>query len=859
MGKTKEPKTSNEHAENAAVIDPLVRLAMELAHSEVLPHLPPSWIADIEGRTRVALALVLAAKSEETSAGLKGNDGLKWGNPAYHKYLNFNQMTYWLLKGAKGVTAQDLERLIDWCRTPKHQLYQHGGAEVIVAAADKIGPDGLTEKIQAWMRQCVEESSSEETQNLNLLAKIRKLSGESGTLVPDTEEPLTDHIRAFLGKLKGEESRKWNAVMQCVLSCSGSSPTAKWLKGAADAARSLGPSVMQAEVTQWLMLAEQPRPVGRFSHPAAGVEYVFTYFTSDLLRGVCWMLSLCSNANAARALSRMAVSAYRKVPGLGPRAVKVGNAAVGALGNMPGREALGQLAMLSVKVKFGTAQRLIDKALAAAAERENLPLQEIAELAVPAYGMTEVGRRVEELAGHRVEIVIHEGAPELRVFKPDGKEIKSVPAKIKQECAEDLKELKGVMKDIAAMLPAQRNRIDQLFTQDKVWPLAVWRERYLDHPLVGVIARRLIWNIEDGRKGGAARAVCWLESAGGLVDVDGTKIGPVAEDAVVRLWHPLGEKVETVRAWRAFFEERRIKQPFKQAHREVYLLTDAERRTNVYSNRYAAHVLKQHQFNALCALRGWKVRLRLMVDGDFPPPSRELPAFGLRAEYWVEGAGDEYGTDTNESGAYNLVTTDQVRFYRIGAPQARAHAFGGGYGIERGPGGQTPTEAMPLSEVPAIVLSEILRDVDLFVGVTSVANNPNWQDGGPNEIHRAYWWDYGFAELSGTGQSRKEFLERLLPRLEIAEQTKIVDRFLHVRGKIRPYKIHLGSGNILMEPNDEYLCIVPNSRQESANDMFLPFEGDRVLSIILSKAFMLADDDQITDPTITSQIRRGRH
>jgi hypothetical protein len=34
----------------------------------------------------------------------------------------------------------------------------------------------------------------------------------------------------------------------------------------------------------------------------------------------------------------------------------------------------------------------------------------------------------------------------------------------------------------------------------------------------------------------------------------------------------------------------------------------------------------------------------------------------------------------------------------------------------------------------------------------------------------------------------------------------------------------------------------------------LPFEGDRVLSIILSKAFLLADDRKITDPTITRQL-----
>ena len=94
-----------------------------------------------------------------------------------------------------------------------------------------------------------------------------------------------------------------------------------------------------------------------------------------------------------------------------------------------------------------------------------------------------------------------------------------------------------------------------------------------------------------------------------------------------------------------------------------------------------------------------------------------------------------------------------------------------------------------------------------------------------------------------------------MPRLKIAERCTFSDRFLIVRGDKRTYKIHLGSGNILMEPNDAYLCIVPGqSVHKGANDVFLPFEGDRTLSIILSKAFLLAEDTKIKDATILSQI-----
>ncbi|MEX1094530.1 MAG: hypothetical protein WED34_00685 [Planctomycetales bacterium] len=49
----------------------------------------------------------------------------------------------------------------------------------------------------------------------------------------------------------------------------------------------------------------------------------------------------------------------------------------------------------------------------------------------------------------------------------------------------------------------------------------------------------------------------------------------------------------------------------------------------------------------------------------------------------------------------------------------------------------------------------------------------------------------------------------------------------------------------------------PLSRtQVHSGGMHLPFEGDRTLSIILSKAFLLAEDAKIDDPTITRQLRR---
>jgi hypothetical protein len=58
-----------------------------------------------------------------------------------------------------------------------------------------------------------------------------------------------------------------------------------------------------------------------------------------------------------------------------------------------------------------------------------------------------------------------------------------------------------------------------------------------------------------------------------------------------------------------------------------------------------------------------------------------------------------------------------------------------------------------------------------------------------------------------------------------------------------------------MEPNNQYLCIVPGrGNAGESGSLFLPFEGDTMLAVILSKAFLLAADTKITDATITRQI-----
>ncbi|GAA2153247.1 hypothetical protein GCM10009760_50750 [Kitasatospora kazusensis] len=632
------------------------------------------------------------------------------------------------------------------------------------------------------------------------------------------------------------------ALLRHATTATAAKPTRQWEQQARTLIEPIGADRVRAVLLPWLTL------VGRRTFELDRREYEsdvnssYDPYNANALRGVTWVLALLpAHPDTARALGTLVETSLRKVAGIGPRSPKVANAAVTALSRIDGGPALAELARLATRVTYKGTLKLLDTALRTRAEALGMSRAEIEELAVPAYGLTEVGRAEQQLGDVTAVLEVQGAKVVLGWRNSAGKAVKSVPAAVKRDHAEELKELKAAVKDIDKMLSAQSERLDRQFLADRTWPYAVWRERYLDHPLVGTLARRLLWTV-DGTTVGFAD--------GELRTLAGD---PVPEGAEVRLWHPVGHEPAEIVACRDWLERHGITQPFKQAHRELYLLTDAERATGTYSNRYAAHVLRQHQFNSLAAIRGWRNKLRLMVDDTAPPATRELPQWGLRAEYWIHGEGDGYGEDTTESGSYLRLTTDQVRFYPIDAAENSAHCSGGEYDMWLRDGA-APVESVPLADVPPLVLSEVLRDVDLFVGVASIGNDPTWQDGGPEGRFREYWTSYGFGELNQSAETRRATLERLVPRLAIADRCTIEGRFLHVKGERHTYKIHLGSGNILMTPNDQYLCIVPKAGPAAPQTGYLPFEGDRLLAVILSKAMMLADDTKITDPTILSQL-----
>ncbi|MFJ4472214.1 DUF4132 domain-containing protein [Streptomyces sp. NPDC089424] len=671
-------------------------------------------------------------------------------------------------------------------------------------------------------------------------------SQQLGPLVKRMTHPVLNPGEAWSDQALADISgldEVWQRLLAHSATATAARPSAKWERTARSLIDAVGPEALRQRALPWLSLVGRPRTQALVStYYGANPNDTLDPYNANALRGLTWLLALLpAHAETARTLGTLVETCLKKVQGLGPRNPKVANAAVNALARLDGEAALAELARLTTRVTYKGTLKLLDTALDTRAQALGLGRDEIEELAVPAYGLTAVGHARYTFGEATAELRVEGPRAVLNWRNAAGKPVKAVPAAVRRDHADELKELKAAVKDIDKMLTAQSERLDRQFLARRTWSYATWRERYLDHPLVGTLARRLLWTVDGTTVGFADGAPRTLTD------------DPVTEGTEVALWHPVDHEPAHVVAWRDWLERHRITQPFKQAHREVYLLTDAERATGTYSNRFAAHILRQHQFHSLAAIRGWRNKLRLCVDDEAPPATRELPQWGLRAEYWIEGEGEDHGVDTTESGSYLRLRTDQVRFYPIDAPENSAHCYGGEYRMWLRDGAD-PVGPLPLAGIPPLVLSEVLRDVDLFVGVASVGNDPTWQDGGPDGRFREYWTSYGFGELGQSAETRRALLARLIPRLAIADRCTLEGRFLQVKGERHTYRIHLGSGNILRSPNDQYLCIVPRSAAGTPQSGYLPYEGDRMLAVVLSKAMMLADDTKITDPTILSQL-----
>ncbi|MFD3456582.1 DUF4132 domain-containing protein [Streptomyces sp. NPDC058691] len=291
------------------------------------------------------------------------------------------------------------------------------------------------------------------------------------------------------------------------------------------------------------------------------------------------------------------------------------------------------------------------------------------EQAVPAYGLSGLGRGGWRLGGVSAELVVRGGKVAVGWRDAAGRAVRGVPACVRREQAGELGLLRAAVREIEEALGAQGARLEREFLRRRPWGYGDWRERCLDHPLVGTLARRLLWTV-DG--------VACAHTDGALRTLTGE---PVGGGVAVELWHPLGRDRAEIDAWRAELERHGIMQPFPQAYREVCA-----------AGPLTGRLLREDRFHAWAGALGWRY-----TPGDgghaLALATRDLPHWGVRAELPVEAVRYAGG-----------------RALALGA--LRWHPLG-------------------TAGVPPLVAGEVARDLGLLVdaaGIGRVAAPPGGRD-----------------------------------------------------------------------------------------------------------------------------------
>lgn len=345
--------------------------------------------------------------------------------------------------------------------------------------------------------------------------------------------------------------------------------------------------------------------------------------------------------------------------------------------------------------------------------------------------------------------------------------------------------------------------------------------RLIESPVAGPNAQSMIWKI-DG-KALLLHQGRWLRS-------DGTEAHPVPEQlgsARCTLWHPIEALPDSVAEWRGTLSSLQIEQAIKQAFRETYSIAESQGELENSTLRFAGMVLNQMQFGVLARRRGWTAELcRWNTPGILR--ARKAPHAGLSASFeYVEFHARELH---NRIGASHYITTGALEFWE-------------------------GDKIVPIREVAPRILSEIMRDVDFFVAVAGVGNDPEWNADSiqPDLFHQ--WLHLSLEQFLSSDAERAELLAAALKPLKIANQCKLERHFLVVEGTWNTYRIHFRSGSVFKSPADQYVCTGAWQTPPSLFGEILPFISDYFLMVLLEKAIFFAHDSEISDPAILRQIR----
>jgi hypothetical protein len=227
----------------------------------------------------------------------------------------------------------DVIALLDWANRQPHNYYR-GTPQMVGVVERYLEGHELTPALREQIGRLVarlEYEYSSVTETCEYQVRLRELGSlpkPSTSLVAG--EAWSDAAIDDVEATDGETRAAWVELLEVCQKASCSKPTSKWLKTANPLLEKIGFPGFKSAVSRWFSLVDRSRtqPIERYSEWEPDPNLLIHPLNADALKGLAWLCAGREDGEIPRALMALALSTYRKVPQIGPRCVKVGNACV---------------------------------------------------------------------------------------------------------------------------------------------------------------------------------------------------------------------------------------------------------------------------------------------------------------------------------------------------------------------------------------------------------------------------------------------------------------------------------------------------------------------------------------------------
>ncbi|RYU93476.1 DUF4132 domain-containing protein [Emticicia agri] len=625
--------------------------------------------------------------------------------------------------------------------------------------------------------------------------KANKLSEKTGQKIKNRflDDPNWVWFKnKYVDELNSKE--QWYEVMNVIVQCSGSKkPNTKWLAELKEVIETLGAEKYFKEL-QILM--------------AGSLKEDFWYDANfrGPLSGLLWSCTQLSPNDLSLSIVKMVIqSAYAKIPGIGPKSTATGNLGLEALVSSGKDEAFGLLVIMHNKTKYNNFARALEKSIDKFKATSTTPEQLLADKTIPGFGF-ENGERILDGGNCLLKLTLENQKINKQWLNKQNEKLKNAPYDINKKT---LDEINLEVKQITAVFNDLKKRIRTYWLYDRVWTGAEWKSYLLGHPFISSHIENLIWTNKS-------KGTDFILINHELLDSDG-KVYALNDTDEVGLWHPVVNTEENVARWQNYIWTNNIKQPERQAFREHYPFSDTEL-SQTESSRFAHHFLEVRKLMAIANAAGWIFTYE-HEDKSWPRVyikplnlTAHIPCDYDRNSFAVPTKNLYFTRDNSTKIAYNLKTYEKIL----------------------------------LSEIPLVTLSEICRDIDLFIATTSVSNNPELSDNKQTYHNYNDSYHHGLFSDNASAKIRKQIIEKLIPVLNI-NSSGFDKNYWIINGSKHIYRINLGSGFAQIKDSQKHINLIPNVGELKKNKRLrLPIEDDDTLYIILAKALFLQNDANIT-------------